>query len=115
MTEYLTRSNAVGLLYGGFAVGLHIWSRYRDWWWYDNVAHLSAGISLGSLVATEGSSLLQDLLAVAGLSASWELAEYLSGTYPWGDLPDRAAAEETLLDTVLVLLGAYIAARGVDR
>jgi len=109
-----SRSTLVGVLYGAIAIGLHLWGRYRDWWWYDNLAHLAAGISLGGLITSEGSPLGQDLLLVGALTALWEAAEYMTGTYPWGALPDRAAAEETLLDSLLVLLGAAVAAGSVN-
>jgi hypothetical protein len=107
----LNRSTLLGVLYGAITVGLHIWGRYKSWPWYDNLAHLSAGLSLGSLAATDDSPLGQDLAIVAGLTLVWEVAEYITGTYPWGELPDRASAEETLLDSLLVLLGAAAAAK----
>jgi len=106
-----SRSTLVGVLYGAIALGLHVWERYTDWWWYDNLAHLSAGVALGGLVGTDDSSLVEDLLIVGGLTIVWEAAEFATGTYPWGELPDRAAAEETLLDSLLVAIGALIAAR----
>jgi len=111
MTNLATRSTAVGLLYGAITIGLHLWGRYRDWWWFDNLAHLAAGISLGGLIASEDSPLGQDFQLVVGFIIVWEAAEYVTGTYPWGDLPDQAAAEETLLDSLLVAIGALIAAR----
>jgi hypothetical protein len=109
-----SRSTLVGVLYGVIAIGLHVWGRYKDWWWYDNLAHLAAGISLGGLIASEDSPLGQDLLLVGALTALWEAAEYVTGTYPWGELPDRAAAEETLLDSLLVAIGAAVAAGLID-
>lgn len=100
-----------GLVYGGIALWLHLWGRYRSWWWYDNVAHLSAGISLGSLYSAAGTDRTQTLLATVGVTVAWEIVEYLHGAYPWGedDLPDRAAAEDTLLDSILVMLGVWLA------
>jgi hypothetical protein len=116
MSNLTTRSTAIGVLYGLLALALHAWGKYRSWWWFDNAAHLFAGISLGSLITTEDSSATQDALLVAGLTAGWELAEYWHGAYPWGDsdLPDRAAAEDTVLDTILVAIGAAIAIRGAN-
>jgi hypothetical protein len=112
----LTRNRLLGALYGALALGLHLWGRYTSWWWYDNVAHCAAGLSLGSLVADADSPLGQDLAFVAGLTLVWEVLEFVTSTYPWdGNLPDRAAAEETLLDTLLVLLGALLGARWAKR
>jgi len=116
MNGYCTRANALGTLYGAIALGLHIWSRYTSWWWYDNLAHFAAGLSLGSLIATDESATGQDLVAVAGLTFAWEVAEYATGTYPWdGTLPQRAAAEETILDSLLVGIGAWLASRWAKR
>jgi len=106
-----SRSTLNGLLYGLIALTLHWWGQYKSWWWYDNAAHLSAGIALGGLLASEESSPVEDLLTVVGLSFVWELAEYGTGTYPWGSLPDRAAAEETTLDVLLVVFGASVSIR----
>jgi len=110
----ITRSNVIGVLYGLLALALHLWGRYRNWWWYDNVAHAAAGISLGSLVASDESSPTQDGLLVGGITAAWEITEYFHGAYPWGELPDRAAAEDTVLDSILVAVGALIAIWGAD-
>lgn len=111
------RPTATGLLYGGLALALHVWGRYRDWWWFDNLAHLSAGLSLGSLVAGDDSPVGQDLALVAGVTLAWELGEFVTDTYPWseGGLPDRAAAEETLLDSLLVAIGALAGAKWAKR
>lgn len=114
MSSRTERSTVIGVLYGLLVLALHAWGKYRSWWWFDNTAHLFAGISLGSLITTEDSSPTQDALLVGGLTAGWELAEYWHGAYPWGDndLPDRVAAEDTVLDTILVAIGAAIAIWG---
>lgn len=109
-----TRSNALGVLSGASCVALAVWSRYEDWWWYDNLAHLLGGVSLASLVADEDSPLGQDLAIVGCLTLAWEIFEYGKQVHPWGGdraLPDEAAAEDTVLDTLLVALGAYNAAK----
>lgn len=112
MKEYVTRENTTGLLYGLVTVGMQIWGRYKSWWWYDNVAHFSAGLSLGSLVATEDSSTEQDIAIVLALTFIWEVFEFVTNTYPWdGSLPERAAAEETILDSLLVTIGAWLASK----
>lgn len=100
---------ALSVIYGIIAISLGIWKRYTDWWWYDNLAHFSSGVCLGALVSVRESNPVQDLMMVSGLAVLWEIAEYLHGAYPWqSDLPQRAAAEDTLLDTILVLLGAAL-------
>jgi hypothetical protein len=111
-----TRSNALGGLAGLIAALLGAWGKYRSWWWYDNVAHLVAGVSLGSLVAAEDSSLAQDLAIVLGIAVCWEGFECAREIRPWaGETSDDVAAEDTLLDTLLVMLGAAFGAREASR
>lgn len=109
---FTTRSNALGVLAGTLSATLGAWGRYRDWWWYDNLAHGLAGLSLGSLVATRDSPVGQDLAIVGCLTLAWELHEYHGGIRPWTDSgrSDRAA-EDTLLDSILVVGAAYAAAK----
>lgn len=108
------RTTLTGLLYGGITIFLQLLGKYKSWWWYDNLAHFSAGVGLGGVITTDDSTLTQDLLAVLGLSIVWEFFEFLTNTYPWGDLPNRAAAEETILDTILVMFGAWLISKGDD-
>lgn len=116
--RFLSRSNLLGLLSGAIVLGLARWGAYAAWWWYDNLAHLLGGLALGSLVASRQSPLGQDLAIVLSLSLIWEVFEYRERVFPWGetpdetrDVPDAAAAEDTLLDTILVTFGAYLGAR----
>jgi hypothetical protein len=109
----IDRSTAIGLLYGSITLGLAVWKRYRSWWWYDNLAHFAAGISLAGLVTGEDSTTTEDALLVGGLTAAWEIVEFAHNTYPWdGSLPDRVAAEDTMLDSLLVALGAWLVING---
>jgi hypothetical protein len=114
----VTRDTVLGLLAGVIAVALAAWNQYRRWWWYDNLAHLAAGVSLGSLIAREDSPIGQDLAIVACLTLAWELFEYGTRVHPWGrpdGLPRDAAIEDTVLDSLLVAIGAARAARWVKR
>lgn len=106
----VSRSNALAALTGGLAVAMAVWGKYREWYWYDNLAHLSGGVSLGAAVTSRQSNRFQDLAIVTCLMLGWELFEYRRRIYPHdGTLPKRVAAEDTLLDSVLVLLGAWFA------
>lgn len=107
---------------GGLALtvtgALEACGKYRNWWWYDNVAHLSAGVAFGSLLSTDESTIGQDIAIGAALSVLWELGEYMNDVRPWDDSvePDNDwPAEDTVLDTVLVLLGTWWAARQRER
>lgn len=109
------RSTVLGLLSGALCVALAVWGRYADWWWYDNLAHLLGGLALGSLVGRSDTAIGQDLAIVGCLTAGWEAFEYRKGVYPWdGTLPKRAVGEDTVLDTLLVAIGAYAGARWAD-
>ena len=112
----IDRSTAIGLLYGGLTLGLAVWKRYRDWWWYDNLAHLAGGVALAGLIRSEESTKAEDWLLVGGLTLAWEVVEFWHDTYPWdGTLPKRAAAEDTALDSLLVALGAYLVINGGEN
>jgi hypothetical protein len=112
----IDRSTAIGVLYGTITLGLAVWRRYRDWWWYDNLAHFAAGISLAGLVTSAESTTTEDALLVGGLTVAWEIVEFWHDTYPWdGSLPDRVAAEDTMLDSLLVALGAAIVINGGEN
>jgi hypothetical protein len=109
----IDRSTAIGLLYGTLTLGLAAWKRYRSWWWYDNLAHFTGGVALAGLVTDENSTTTEDALLVGGLTVAWEIVEFAHGTYPWdGSLPSRVGAEDTVLDSLLVALGAYLVING---
>ncbi|MFT4881274.1 MAG: hypothetical protein ACI9CA_001691 [Natronomonas sp.] len=108
-----SQGRALGILALTLTVALDLCGKYRDWWWYDNVAHLSAGVAFGSLLSTDESTTGQDLGVAVGLSVLWELGEYIADVRPWNDAHEREgdwAAEDTVLDTLLVLLGTWWAA-----
>lgn len=105
----ISRSNALAVLAGAFAGALHVWGRYRDWWWYDNLAHACAGLALGSAIGTTDSDRGQDMAFVALLTTAWEAFEHWHGVRPWaGGKTSDSAAEDTVLDTILVLACAWL-------
>jgi hypothetical protein len=104
----------LGTLAGAVTLALELCGKYRDWWWYDNVAHLSAGVAFGSLLSTDNSTIGQDIGVGVALSVLWELGEYVTDVRPWDDSVDPDSdwpAEDTVLDTLLVLLGTWWASR----
>ncbi len=108
-----SQDTALGILALVLTVALELCGKYRDWWWYDNVAHLGAGVAFGSLLPTDESTIGQDLGVAVVLSVLWELGEYIFDVRPWNDAHEREgdwAAEDTVLDTLLVLLGTWWAA-----
>lgn len=105
--KLFTRSNLLGLLTGILAVALGRWGKYKDWWWYDNLNHLVAGVSLAALFDSEDASRRHVLGIVLSINLMWELFEYYKNVYPWdGSVEKKAAAEDTLLDGLLVYIGA---------
>lgn len=108
----LTRNNLLGVLFGLLAVVLGYWGRYKSWFWYDNLAHLSAGLSLGAFASSKNSKPEQDVLIVLAINIMWELHEYQADIYPWDEsVPKEVAAEDTILDTLLVIGAAYYASK----
>lgn len=91
---------------------------YDNHWWWDNVAHFFGGYAVGtalSCVFDDRETVLKAFLVVTG---AWEVFEYGSRERPWhvdenGDMEwsfDHAM-EDTALDTVMGLAGAYAATR----
>ena len=110
--KYLTRTNAIAVLAGSILLAMNQLGWYRRWWWYDNVAHLLGGLAIGAFLESEDSTIGVNLTLTLLLALAWELLEYHEGVYPWdGSLEQRAAAEDTVLDTVLVAGAAYAVAR----
>lgn len=109
--KLLSRTNAIGVLAGAIVLVGNWLGWYRSWWWFDNALHFLGGVALGGLISSRESSLRLDLGLVLLLGVAWELIEYHEGVYPWdGSVPPRAAAEDTILDMMLVAGGAYAVA-----
>lgn len=84
-----------------------VWGAYRDYWWFDNTAHLLGGVAVGSVFVDEDARLSYVLAATVGVSTLWEGFEAWRGIYPWSDGQGYdSAVEDTILDSVFVLLGA---------
>lgn len=106
-----TRSNILGLLSLSLVGVMQVWGAYRKHWWFDNVAHFLGGFGIGA-IASDGVE--DDEMFAVGLAMSmagfWEVFEYLKGIRPWsGEKTVDEAAEDTLLDTILVAFGAWLA------
>jgi len=83
----------------------------RHWWW-DNLSHFLWGVTFGAIFMAFNWPVLPTFLAV---TTAWEIYEYGAGERPWHT--DRHgemlwsfdhAAEDTLLDTIMGLAGAYV-------
>lgn len=101
-----SQERVLGFLTLVIAITFHVAGKYRDWWWYDNVAHLSAGITIGSTLSTDASTTGQDIAVGTAISLLWEFSEYMADVRPWDDSidPDSDwAAEDTVLDTVFFI------------
>jgi hypothetical protein len=111
----MTKSNLLAALAAAIlAVGQWM-DGYSDWWWFDNAMHFTGGVAAGSAIVGRDSSIVQDMAVVFCIATIWELIEYHKGIKPWDGMSNRAAAEDTLLDTLLVMMGAYWAARAEHR
>lgn len=86
--------------------------KFEDHWWYDNVAHLAGGVSVGTAVHNFTGDIKQSLVSFLLIATVWEIFEYLVGERPWdGSMCWDHAMEDTVLDTVMGLIGVYIAAK----
>jgi hypothetical protein len=104
----------IGFLAGLISLVLNLVGKYRDYWWWDNLAHYTAGIAIGSTCRQlpRSRSPRDAALISLGISTLWEIAEFEHGAWPYGsDEPRDRQAEDVLLDTILVMAGAWIAAR----
>lgn len=120
MCGYLSRGSAphmawiIGTLAGLVSLALNHIGEYRDHWWWDNLAHFSAGVAIGSAVRLlpRSRSPRDTSIISLGISTLWELAEAEHGAWPYepGVSHDKQA-EDAILDTILVMAGAWIAAR----
>lgn len=104
----------IGLLSGLVSLGLHHVQKYRQFWWWDNVAHFHAGVFIGAAsrqLPRPRSPRDAAIIAVL-ISILWEASEYVHGAWPYKqeDVGDDQRAEDTILDTILVALGAAFAA-----
>ena len=104
----------IGTLAGLVSLALNHIGDYREFWWYDNLAHFTAGVAIGSAVRLlpRSRSARDTSIISLGISTLWELAEYEHGAWPYEpDEPRDRKAEDAILDTILVMAGAWIAAR----
>lgn len=86
--------------------------KFEDHWWYDNLAHVCGGISVGTVVHHYTDDVEASLWTFLGIATLWEAFEYLVGERPWdGSMTFDHAMEDTLLDTVMGLVGVWLAAR----
>jgi hypothetical protein len=89
---------------------------YGKFWWWDNLAHLSAGASIGgwtALIVTHfgyGGYAVILAVVVSGIAALiWEAIEFVEGVWPWtATLSLDRKWSDTLLDSYLVLTGSAL-------
>lgn len=87
------------------------WRKYRKWWWYDNVAHVLGGFTIGMLAAGGRLPLVRAVGWTLAATLVWEAYEYARGLFPWKEqLPFDRSIEDTILDTIFALFGAGVAA-----
>jgi len=71
---------------------------------------------VSALVAGEESSRAMDLSITIGVATLWEGLEAYHGVSPWaGDSDYDEAVEDTILDTVMVFLGALLASEATKQ
>lgn len=111
----LSRSNVLGSLAAVLVGGMHIWGAYERYFWFDNIAHVLGGVMVGGFLYDDDARASYVLGATLGVAALWEGFEAVRGVRPWaGEKSYDDAAEDTILDTLLVLFGAayaYVASR----
>lgn len=110
----MTRRLFAGLV-GAGVVAMHRVYRYQEHWWWDNLAHLGAGFAIGTELGARTDDRSSVLLGFLGLTTAWELFEFRIDERPWdGSMCWDHAMEDTVLDTVMGLAGAYLATRVSD-
>lgn len=98
-------SLSTGLLLGAMA----LWGKYRNWWWYDNLAHAFGGAML-SPIFLPFLPWIWPYVAVVLTGFGWEYFEFVQRIHPWtGRTSEDKAYEDTLLDMFMVLTGAILA------
>jgi len=100
---------------GVCTVILHVLGRYRHYWWWDNAAHFGAGVTIGGLITTDESSTVRDVGVFLGVAFLWELFEWCHGVWPWMSGSSDRAIEDTLLDTLVGAIGAWLASEVPNR
>lgn len=98
----------IAAITGATVAIMHVAYRYPNHWWYDNVAHLLGGVCMGALLPGDRDATARRFLAVATI---WEAYEWASGEpRSMGDpeWPMDRKVEDTILDTIVGMVGAYI-------
>lgn len=112
----MNRIRLLGIIAGLYSLGMGVLGYYQRWWWYDNLAHLLAGISLGGLLTSEDNPGIIDMGIVLTIAIAWELFEHRLSVFPWKKgVPKDYQKEDTLLDIILVMLGAAIPIRAKEE
>lgn len=116
--KFLTRSNLLATIAGAILGAMQLWGAYEKYWWFDNIAHFLGGVAIGAATTGEDSSRLMDLSVALGIATLWEGFEAWRSIKPWaGETEHDEAVEDTILDTIFVLVGAMLAseAAGNDK
>lgn len=99
---------AIAAATGTACLGMAIWGRYRDWVWYDNLAHFFGGACIAALAAST-LNILSAIALTIGVALAWEVFEWRRDIHPWGGNTTRDAAwEDTALDLFMVREGAFL-------
>jgi hypothetical protein len=101
----LTNVLAAGATVVWGVMGYLAW--YGRYWWWDNLAHLLAGVSLGGFATAHPFPVVRPLVVAAVAVLIWESFEFAWGIWPWVEHTGLAKKwNDTLLDSYLVLNGA---------
>lgn len=107
MTEFVTVTNVLATVFGVAWAYMGWRGDYGSHWFYDNAAHLFAGLTLGGYAAAYPYPIGRAVVVALGAAVLWEAFEYHRGIYPWvPHVSLRWAWEDTQLDTWWVLAGA---------
>lgn len=95
----------------GNALDLETTDRYEAHARWDDAAHLLAGYSLGVALSIDGADRPTVCRRFLAVTSAWELFEYAIGERPWdGSCSTAGAVVDTVADTVMGTVGAWIAA-----
>lgn len=110
--RFLSPSNFIAAIAAGILGAMQLWGAYREYWWFDNVAHFLGGVALGGFLTSEDRGTIETVGLSLGVSTLWEIFEFQQGIRPFTpDTPTDTMAEDTLLDKIMLGAGAYLMAR----
>lgn len=95
----------------GNALDLDTTDRYDQHARWDDACHLLAGYAVGVALSIDGADRPTICRRFLAVTSAWELFEYAIGERPWdGSCSTRGAVIDTVADTVMGTVGAWLAA-----